>query len=64
MFSLSVICLSNCAQEHSDQKGVHSMAIMVVLFQENLQGSLDNQYDWIKLWKKNWEKKPRGEHVP
>lgn len=51
MLSLSVIYLPSYAQEHSDQKAVHSMAITVAIFQEKLQGSLDNHYDWIKIWK-------------
>lgn len=51
MLSLSVIHLPSYAQEHSDQKAVHSMAITVTIFQEKLQGSLGNHYDWIKTWK-------------
>lgn len=51
MLSLSVIYLASYAQEHSDQKAVHSMAITVAIFQEKFQDNLDNHYDWIKIWK-------------
>lgn len=50
MLSLSAIYHPSYAQEHSDKKAVHSMAIIAAIFQEKLQGSLENHYDWIKIW--------------
>lgn len=58
MLSLSVIYLPSYAQEHSDQKAVHGMAITAAIFQEKLQGSLDNHYDWIKIWEKKENPRP------
>lgn len=48
---VSLIYLSSYAQEHSDQKAVHSIAVTVAIFQEKIQGSLGNHFDWIKIWK-------------
>lgn len=50
MLSLSAIYHASYAQEHSDEKAVHSMAITAAIFQEKLQGSLENHCDWIKIW--------------
>lgn len=42
---VSLIYLSSYAQEHSDQKAVHSIAVTVAIFQEKIQGSLGNHFD-------------------
>lgn len=39
------------------------MAIILVVFQEKMQGSLGNQYDWIKLWKKQLGNKSLEENM-